>query len=148
MSPGCRPEPPARSDATRSPGPCRSPFRGHHDASICHRSAMVLRDAALPASDKQGDTPELRPVPFDLGRLCVTSNAMTVLPPLEVIAALARHARGDWGTLPVEDREANDRALVTGDRLLSVYQTSDGVKFYVITEGDRSVTTVLLPEDY
>jgi hypothetical protein len=47
-----------------------------------------------------------------------------------------------------EDAEANDNALVDGERLLSAYRTSLGVKLWVITEADRSVTTILLPEEY
>lgn len=121
---------------------------GRCDRSVGFLSALVFRDAPLPSPDKQDDVPATRPLPFNLGRLSVTANVISALPPLEVAAALARHARGDWGTLSAEDHAANERALVNGDRLLSVYQTSGGEKFYVITERDRSVTTILLPEDY
>ncbi len=48
----------------------------------------------------------------------------------------------------VEDKESNDRALVEGTRILSAYQAANGTKFWIITEADRSVTTLLLPEDY
>jgi len=65
----------------------------------------------------------------------------------DVRTALRRHESGDWGTLCDEDREANDTAAHEGDRLVSVYY-SNGTKFYVITEWDRSATTVLLPEEY
>ena len=64
----------------------------------------------------------------------------------DVQAALRRHESGDWGTLCDEDREANDVAVREQLRLVSVYH-SDGSKFYVITEWDRSATTVLLPEE-
>ena len=50
--------------------------------------------------------------------------------------------------LPLQDIEANERALQDGGRLFSRYQDSKAVKFYIITEADRSATTVLLPEDY
>jgi len=63
-------------------------------------------------------------------------------------SALQRHVRGDWGNLDDEDKQANEDALHRGSRLLSSYQTSQNVKFWIITEADRSVTTVLLPEDY
>jgi hypothetical protein len=62
--------------------------------------------------------------------------------------ALNRHKSGDWGGLEEEDRQANDRALVEGTRILSAYHTGTGLKFWIVTEADRSVTTVLLPEDY
>ncbi len=61
---------------------------------------------------------------------------------------LTRHQTGDWGDLDDEDKEANAYALREGERILSVYHTESGIKTYVITERDRSVTTLLLPEDY
>ena len=61
--------------------------------------------------------------------------------------SLARHESGDWGELEAEDVETNDRALVAGERLLSAY-SFEGTKIWVITEWDRSVTTVLFPEEY
>jgi hypothetical protein len=70
------------------------------------------------------------------------------VPNLEILAALKRHQAGDWGEVGAEDGEANDSALVEGARLLSVYRTATGIKFWIITEADRSSTTVLMPEDY
>jgi hypothetical protein len=61
---------------------------------------------------------------------------------------LARHSRGDWGELCPADKWANDRALREGDRLLSAYKTSTGERLWVITEADRSATTILLPSEY
>ena len=55
---------------------------------------------------------------------------------------------GDWGELDEEDKTANDEALKTGERLLSAYKSATGTKFWIITEADRSVTTILMPEDY
>jgi hypothetical protein len=60
---------------------------------------------------------------------------------------LKRHASGDWGDICPEDRGLNELALKDGSRLLSVYGTGER-KFWIITEADRSVTTVLMPEDY
>ncbi len=85
---------------------------------------------------------------FPLGRLVATPNAIRMLPPEEIRNALYRHVSGDWGTLDNYDREQNETALQGSGRLFSVYHTEAGEKFYVITEHDRSVTTVLLPEDY
>lgn len=85
---------------------------------------------------------------FPLGRTVITRNARSVLADEDVCAALVRHAAGDWGELDAEDRAANEAALRDGSRLLSVFRSATGQRFYVITEWDRSVTTVLLPEDY
>jgi len=85
---------------------------------------------------------------FELGRIVITARVNTRLLPVDVMAALRRHHGGDWGELCDQDRQENERALVAGHRLFSVYQSSIGVKFYIITEHDRSVTTVLLPDDY
>ena len=59
-----------------------------------------------------------------------------------------RHQSGDWGDVDVDDKQANDKALTNDGRLLSAYHTSTGIKLWIITEWDRSVTTVLLPEEY
>lgn len=85
---------------------------------------------------------------FPLGQVAVTANAARKLALEEVWAALRRHQAGDWGELDPEDWQANEGALRHGTRLFSVYHCEDGEKFWVITEWDRSVTTVLLPEDY
>jgi hypothetical protein len=85
---------------------------------------------------------------FSPGQILATSQVLRQLPEYEVQRALARHLAGDWGDCCLEDAEANTAALQTGDRLFSVYHTADGIKFWIITEADRSATTVLLPEDY
>jgi hypothetical protein len=85
---------------------------------------------------------------FPLGQVVITATAKDLLHPGDVPLAIRRHATGDWGALDAEDRQENQRSLVQGGRLFSVYRDRKGVKFYVITEHDRSVTTVLLPEDY
>jgi hypothetical protein len=64
-----------------------------------------------------------------------------------ILALIKRHATGDWGDVDAEDGKANDEALKNGGRLLSAY-TVKGVKVWVITEADRSSTTLLLPQDY
>ena len=66
----------------------------------------------------------------------------------EAMQALIRHANGDWGEACDEDKRSNDAAVKNGTQILSVYRAQNGIKFWVITEGDRSVTTLLLPEDY
>ena len=91
---------------------------------------------------------EMKAPQFDLGQTVITANAQCRLCPADVLKALARHVRGDWGDVCLQDREANVEALRNSERLLSVYHDQNGNKFYVITEGDSSSTTVLLPEDY
>lgn len=59
-----------------------------------------------------------------------------------------RHANGDWGDVCSEDRQANEAALQDGSRLLSAYKLPRGERIWVITEADRSATTVLLPAEY
>lgn len=85
---------------------------------------------------------------FDLGQVVATRNALDALHPQDVRGAIDRHAEGDWGELDEHDRLENERSLTAGFRLLSVYRDRNNRRFYVITEADRSVTTVLLPEDY
>lgn len=87
---------------------------------------------------------------FPLGRLVATPAALTALVVAKVSpwALLARHAHADWGDLDEHDRAANDLALTAGTRLLSAYRLPDRTTVWVITEADRSATTLLLPDDY
>ena len=85
---------------------------------------------------------------FPMGRLLATPAAIAAINGDELVNALDRHLSGDWGDVCAEDRSQNNRALKTGARLLSVYHTAAKVKFWIITEADRSATTVLLPSDY
>jgi hypothetical protein len=85
---------------------------------------------------------------FSLGQTVATPNALNQIPGNEILNALSRHVQGDWGTLDAEDLQSNERALKTEGRLFSAYHSSQKIKFWIITECDRSVTTVLLPEDY
>jgi hypothetical protein len=84
---------------------------------------------------------------FPLGQIVATANAATRLTAFEISDGLKRHASGDWGDIDEEDKNGNESALEQGYRLLSVYGSGDR-RFWIITEADRSVTTVLLPEDY
>lgn len=85
---------------------------------------------------------------FPLGRVVITSNAQAILDRQSVLEALRRHENGDWGTLCEDDRCENEAALNEGRRLLSAYADKDDVVFWIITEWDRSVTTILRPDDY
>ena len=88
---------------------------------------------------------------FETGRMCITPGAAEVVSPLTGIALIARHCRGDWSELDEHDRQQNQQAVENGDRVLSTYTVGEGKdaqKVYVITEWDRSVTTILLPSEY
>ena len=93
---------------------------------------------------------------FRLGRIVATPGALAALEEAGQAPKqfLIRHQAGDWGDLDDEDRRANDRAIAheddpdRRDRVLSSYRTRCGTKVWVITEWDRSVTTLLLPEEY
>lgn len=85
---------------------------------------------------------------FALGQTVITATALERLNPEDVAASLGRHIRCDWGDVCPEDKEENELSLREGFRLLSAYADRNGTKFWIITEADRSATTVLLPEDY
>jgi hypothetical protein len=85
---------------------------------------------------------------LSLGEILVTPGAAAKLPHEDVARALSRHARGDWGELDDPDRRLNDQRLTNGGPIASIYTASNGLKFYVLTEADRTTTTVLLPEEY
>jgi hypothetical protein len=88
---------------------------------------------------------------FDLGRLVYTPAAMETCLAADddFFRYLARHQIGDWGDLDPEDKKENDFSVAHGYRILSAYTLKDGQsKIWIITEADRSVTTILLPEDY
>ena len=87
---------------------------------------------------------------FPLGQIVATPRALLALEHAEQQAAefLDRHATGDWGELDEEDKKTNERSLLEGLRILSAYMTTAGEKLWIITEADRSVTTLLLPREY
>lgn len=87
-----------------------------------------------------------------LGRVVATPGAIEVLTDSETAALLRRHVHGDWGDVCASDAALNDEALRKGYRIMSVYTigqaVSPDIKVWIITEADRSVTTILLPEEY
>jgi hypothetical protein len=87
--------------------------------------------------------------PLPLGRVVATPGALKLLTEARThpFDYLARHATGDWGELCAFDRRQNEIALRESYRVLSSYETTAG-RVWVITEADRSVTTILLPEEY
>lgn len=85
---------------------------------------------------------------FNLGQTVATQGVARSLSPDEILASFPRHQSGDWSELDADDRNANERALLEEGRLVSRYRSVNGTPFYVITEWDRSLTTVLLPKEY
>ena len=91
---------------------------------------------------------QVRPL-FALGQTVATPGALVVMQGMGIspLSLLSRHQRGDWGDLDADDKDTNDEALTEGNRIFSAYQF-DTVLLWVITEADRSSTTILLPEEY
>lgn len=87
--------------------------------------------------------------PFPLGRVVATPGALKLLEESgeDLFSYLARHASGDWGEIGPQDGRENERSLKHGWRILSSYPVGEG-RVWVITEADRSYTTILLPEEY
>jgi hypothetical protein len=85
---------------------------------------------------------------FELGQTVSTPGALEAIHPEDLFASLQRHASGDWGACGKHDWEENELGLKEGFRLFSVYRDRNGTRFWIITEADRSVTTVLLPSEY
>jgi hypothetical protein len=87
---------------------------------------------------------------FPLGRVVATPGALSALEKAEQLPAafLDRRVNGDWGDVPDADKQANEGAIEQGNRILSVYTTSAGDRIWIVTEADRSATTILLPEEY
>lgn len=87
---------------------------------------------------------------FALGQICATPGALELLQenkqnPVDFVT---RHTFGDWSEMDPEDQQSNREAVQYGSRVFSSYSTADGKKIWVITEADRSVTTLLLPSEY
>lgn len=87
---------------------------------------------------------------FELGQIVATPGALAALKKArqQPDEFLTRHINRDWGDLDEEDRKENEYSLEHGFRLLSAYKTNAGDRLWIITEADRSVTTLLLPEEY
>ena len=93
----------------------------------------------------------LKPKPplFPLGQIVATRGVLTHLEHegITADAYLNRHVRGDWGDVPPEDAEMNRYAILVGARIMSSYEIADK-RVWIITEADRSVTTLLFPDEY
>ena len=89
-------------------------------------------------------------IKFSPGRIVATPGALAALEASgeAPVPYLARHIAGDWGNVDEHDHHENELSPIHGFRLLSAYTLNSGTKIWIITEADRSVTTVLLPEEY
>jgi hypothetical protein len=88
---------------------------------------------------------------FPLGQIVATPGALSALggEGISSDALLTRHVSGDWGELSEDDRRENELSIKEGFRILSAYKLPrTGAKLWIITEADRSVTTLLLPDEY
>ncbi len=84
---------------------------------------------------------------FQPGRIVATANLLSTLPDVDLSPYITRHLNGDWGEVCPAGAQLNEEAVSDGLRILSAYTVND-TKIWIITEADRSSTTVLLPEDY
>ena len=96
---------------------------------------------------------------FELGQVVMTNGINNVITNggnvadadkvFNLLECIDRHKTGDWGNLCEENKQLNDSAVVDGGRILSAYEIGENkVKIWIITEADRSYTTILLPEEY
>jgi len=96
---------------------------------------------------------------FELGQVVMTNGINNVITNggnvadadkvFDLLECIDRHKRGDWGNLDEDDKMLNDSAVEDGGRIISAYEIGENkVKIWIITEADRSYTTILLPEEY
>lgn len=143
---GCNPAPPDRTAQVLTPTRARPlpiffsrpryPVHPEARARLC--SGEITMNQLI----------RLKPL-FRPGRLLVSSDALTALRAngIPVVSVLLRHVAGDWGTVSDEDRQQNDLSISAGLRLISLYRLPDRTRILVITEWDRSSTTIERVED-
>jgi hypothetical protein len=85
---------------------------------------------------------------FPLGKIIITDRAYECLERADIAVAMRRHAHGDWGEIKPDDMEQNDLAVREGGTLTSAYSDRRDRRFVIVTEADRSVTAVMVPDDY
>jgi hypothetical protein len=108
-----------------------------------------LKGENMNAVTQHESTDMTKTICFPLGHIVATPGALELLDRMAVNASelLQRHQRGDWGDVPPEDAAENEFAIVNGLRILSSYSLGED-RVWVITEADRSATTLLLPQEY
>ena len=92
----------------------------------------------------------VRKILFEMNMVVATPGALGALERAHQDPGefLARHVSGDWGEVPAEDKVENEVSVLNGYRILSAYRTSLGDRLWILTEADRSLTTLFLPEEY
>jgi len=111
------------------------------------RATMVMKDSAdldllvFPPTDERRKANVQSDQLFNLGTVCIMGNVAAVVPPDEILRAVERHSEGDWGLF--EYAGLNELALHRGSWLLSTYRSSGGVVFWVVTNPDRALTSVV-----
>ena len=110
------------------------------------QAAACPNDSSSASSQKAGVSLPL----FPLGQVLATPGALELLQiyQLSPLSFIQRHVVGDWGDICAEDRQVNADALQYGYRLMSVYAITPTETLWIITEADRSCTTLLLPQEY
>lgn len=100
--------------------------------------------------NKNGSEEKQKEPRFQLGQVVATPGALEALEAAgdDFNQYLHRHVVGDWGDLDEEDKQENELSVEKGFRILSAYHLSNGTKIWIITEADRSATTILLPREY
>lgn len=91
--------------------------------------------------------PIINPI-FNLGEIVATRGIVEILSEEEMHKAIQRHATGDWGVIPDDDKPLNEEGLKTKDRIMSAYTSKENIRFWVITDYGHEVTTLLLPDEY
>jgi len=110
-------------------------------ATLVKKDSTEINLLVLPAADGRPKS-EISGKPlFNLGSLCVLENVADAVPPDEILRAVERHARGDWGLF--DDPAQNTLALRENSWLFSTYQSSGGIRFWVVTTPDRGMTFVM-----
>ena len=109
------------------------------------QAAACPNNSSPAAHDKASGMPL-----FHLGQVLATPGALELLETHQLTALpfVLRHVSGDWGDICAEDRQVNADALQYGSRLMSVYAITPTETLWIITEADRSCTTLLLPQEY
>lgn len=118
------------------------PERPSRACGICYMPFSMLHRRRVKVGSKAGEL-------FPLGNIVATPGALEAIGNDGITGRelILRHSLGDWGEMPPEDKALNDEAVVSGGRLMSAYSVN-GKKIWIITESDRSATTICLPEDY
>ena len=91
---------------------------------------------------------QYRPIRFRTGEVRATTAALANVSKEKLICLVNRHIRGNWGDTCMADQKANEQAIRDGDRILSWYQISGKIRILIITEADRSATTIMLADEY